>query len=55
MRQIGVGADELSARIEAIRISNSDPAQIVGGFIGTIVLRLIISLIVSLFFRKPPA
>jgi hypothetical protein len=55
MLQSGLGAGELAARLDAVRVGNSDLAQIVGGFIGTIVLGLIISLVISLFLRKRPA
>lgn len=52
MTQSGIGAAEVSARLDAIRAGNSDFAQIVGGFVGTLILGLILSLIFSLVLRK---
>lgn len=52
MTQSGIGAAEAGAKLDAIRTGNSDFAQIVGGFVGTLILGLILSLIFSLILRK---
>lgn len=50
--QAGVGAGEIASRLEKLRAGNSDFAQIVGGFIGTLVLGFAFSLIFSLILRR---
>jgi len=52
MVQAGLGASDTAARINAIRAGNSDFAQVVGGFVGTIVIGFIISLVISLILRR---
>lgn len=52
MTRSGIGAAEIGAKLDAIRAGNSDFAQIVGGFVGTLILGLILSLIFSLILRK---
>lgn len=54
MLRAGMGASEITTRIDQIRAGNSDFAQLVGGFIGTMVLSLILSLIFSLILRSKP-
>lgn len=52
MTQAGVGASEMSARLDALRSGNSDFTQIVVGLVGTIIMALVLSLIFSLALRK---
>jgi Protein of unknown function (DUF4199) len=54
MTRAGMDAAEIATRIDQMRAGNSDFAQLVGGFIGTMVLSLILSLIFSLILRRKP-
>ncbi len=52
MEKSGLRSAEIAAKVDALKAGNSDFAQIVGGFIGTIVLGSILSSIFSLILRK---
>lgn len=52
MTRNGLGTTEIASRLDAIRIGNSDSAQIIGGFVGTLVLGLVLSFVISLILRK---
>jgi len=54
LAQAGISAGEIGSRIDKLRIGNSDFAQIVGGFIGTLVLGFILSFILSVILRRKP-
>lgn len=48
----GVSAEEIASRIDKLRAGNSDFAQIIGGFIGTLVLGFVLSFILSIILRR---
>lgn len=54
MVRAGISAGEISARLDQLRAGNSDFAQIVGGFVGTLVLGFVFSVIISLILRRKP-
>ncbi|HEX8638981.1 MAG TPA: DUF4199 domain-containing protein [Pyrinomonadaceae bacterium] len=50
----GVSEAEIASRIDKLRAGNSDFAQIIGGFIGTLVIGFVLSSIFSLILRRKP-
>lgn len=54
MTRAGANANEISARLNALRAGNSDSAQVVGGLVGTTILGLALSFIISLLLKRKP-
>jgi hypothetical protein len=50
----GVSEGEIASRLDLLRAGNSDFAQIIGGFVGTLVLGFVLSFIFSLILRRKP-
>ena len=52
LQRAGVSAEEVAFRIDKLGAGNSDFAQIISGFIGTLVLGFVLSFFISIILRR---